>query len=172
MRYAGLIKNDIIDGIDGISVSLWMQGCPHHCKGCHNPQTWDFDGGIETSFELLFKSVVENMNSNGVKRNLSILGGEPLCEENLKYTGDIVEKIKTQFPDRKIIVWTGYKYETLMKNKRIRSVLKNIDYLIDGNFILEKRDITLKLRGSSNQRIFKNNHRRYFVSFKDVTNII
>ena len=171
MKYAGIIKNDVAAG-QGVCVTFFVQGCDTHCPGCHNPQTWDFDGGIETTFESLFSSIVENMNANGVKRNLSILGGEPLCEENLKYTGDIIERIKSLFPDRKIIVWTGYKYKTLIKNKKTKSVLKHIDYLIDGTFILEKRDITLKLRGSSNQRIFKNKHGRYFVSFKDVTDNI
>ena len=157
MRYAGLIKDDIVDCDDGICVSLWMQGCPHHCKGCHNPETWDFNGGIEIDREKLVENVISSLTQNGIKRNFSILGGEPLTPENIVDTANIISKVRESFPDIKIYLWTGYVIEELnKKNIFIKQILKNIDVLIDGPFILEKKDLTLKLRGSTNQRIFKN----------------
>ena len=157
MRYAGLIENDIVDSDDGICVSLWMQGCPHHCKGCHNPETWDFNGGIEIDREKLLENVISSLTQNGIKRNFSVLGGEPLTPENLGDAAYIISKVRESFPDIKIYLWTGYVIEELnKKNIFIKQILKNIDVLIDGPFILEKKDLTLKLRGSTNQRIFKN----------------
>lgn len=157
MRYAGLIENDIVDSDDGICVSLWMQGCPHHCKGCHNPETWDFNGGIEIDREKLLENVISSLTQNGIKRNFSVLGGEPLAPENLGDAAYIISKVRENFPDIKIYLWTGYVIEDLnKKNIFIKQILKNIDVLIDGPFILEKKDLTLKLRGSTNQRIFKN----------------
>ena len=157
MRYAGLIENDIVDSDDGICVSLWMQGCPHHCKGCHNPETWNFNGGIEIDREKLLENVISSLTQNGIKRNFSVLGGEPLASENLGDAAYIISKVRESFPDIKIYLWTGYVIEELnKKNIFIKQILKNIDVLIDGPFILEKKDLTLKLRGSTNQRIFKN----------------
>jgi anaerobic ribonucleoside-triphosphate reductase activating protein len=157
MKYAGLIENDIVDSDDGICVSLWMQGCPHHCKGCHNPETWDFNGGIEIDREKLVENVISSLTQNGIKRNFSVLGGEPLAPENLGDAAYIISKVRESFPDIKIYLWTGYVIEELnKKNIFIKQILKNIDVLIDGPFILEKKDLTLKLRGSTNQRIFKN----------------
>lgn len=157
MRYAGLIENDIVDSDDGICVSLWMQGCPHHCKGCHNPETWDFNGGTEIDREKLLENVISSLTQNGIKRNFSVLGGEPLAPENLGDAAYIISKVRENFPDIKIYLWTGYVIEELSKkNIFIKQILKNIDVLIDGPFILEKKDLTLKLRGSTNQRIFKN----------------
>lgn len=148
MRYAGLIENDIVDSDDGICVSLWMQGCPHHCKGCHNPETWDFNGGIEIDREKLVENVINSLTQNGVNRNFSILGGEPLAEENLEDTLYIINRIRNKFPKIKIYLWTGYTIENL----KIKD-LKKIDVIIDGLYDEKLRDISLPLRGSSNQRI-------------------
>jgi len=148
MRYAGLIENDIVDSDDGICVSLWMQGCPHHCKGCHNPETWDFNGGIEIDREKLVENVINSLTQNGVNRNFSILGGEPLAKENLEDTLYIINHIRNKFPKIKIYLWTGYTIENL----KIKD-LKKIDVIIDGLYDEKLRDISLPLRGSSNQRI-------------------
>ena len=148
MRYAGLIENDIVDSDDGICVSLWMQGCPHHCKGCHNPETWDFNGGTEIDREKLVENVINSLTQNGVKRNFSILGGEPLAKENLEDTLYIINRIRNKFPKIKIYLWTGYTIENL----KIKD-LKKIDVIIDGLYDEKLRDISLPLRGSSNQRI-------------------
>ena len=150
-----MIKNDIAAG-EGVNVSFFTQGCPFKCKGCHNPQTWDFSGGKEFSPATLTE-LLDALSANGVKRNLSIMGGEPLCEENIFLVSLIILSVKEQFPDIKIYVWTGYTYEDLQilfqLEPKIKTILDNIDYLINGPFILEERDITLAMRGSRNQRI-------------------
>lgn len=153
MQYAGLIKNDIAAG-EGVNVSFFTQGCPFHCKGCHNPQTWDFAGGKEFTPETL-EDIIQSISANGVQRNLSIMGGEPLCPENIFLVSMIILKVREIYPDIKIYLWTGYTYEELLTRlePKIQVILDNIDYLIDGPFILEQRDITLPMRGSANQRI-------------------
>ena len=154
MKIAGLIKNDMVDG-SGFCVSLWTQGCPHRCPGCHNPETWDFNGGTVITLDELEKEIFEALNANGVERNFSVLGGEPLCEENLYDVAKIISKVRHNFPDRKIFVWTGYTYEELKKknNPVLNALFSDIDILIDGRFEIDKRDITLWLRGSRNQRV-------------------
>lgn len=154
MRYAGIIKNDIAAG-EGVNVSFFTQGCHFHCMGCHNPQTWDFSGGKEFTADTLTE-LLEAINANGVQRNLSIMGGEPLCSENIFLVDMIILEVKKLYPDIKIYVWTGYTYEELLERldePKVEKILDNIDYLIDGRFEIEKRDITLPMRGSSNQRI-------------------
>lgn len=153
MRYAGIIKNDIAAG-EGVNLTFFVQGCPFHCEGCHNPQTWAFDGGKEFTNDTLIE-IINGLKANGVHRNLSIMGGEPLCQENLFLTSLIINHVKERLPDTKIYVWTGYTYEQLLDRheQKLNWILNNIDYLIDGPFILAERDITLAMRGSRNQRI-------------------
>ena len=154
MRIAGLLKNDFANG-QGVCVSLFVQGCPHRCPGCHNPETWDFNGGTVITLDELEKEIFEALNANGVERNFSVLGGEPLCEENLYDVAKIISKVRHNFPDRKIFVWTGYTYEELKEknNPVLNTLFKDIDVLIDGCFEINERDITLWLRGSRNQRV-------------------
>lgn len=156
MKYAGIINNDIVNG-NGICVSVWVQGCPFKCKDCHNPQTWDFNGGIEVDKQVLINDIIQRINKNGVKRNLSILGGEPLCLDNYLFVEDLIKQVKEIYPEIQIFLWTGYRIEELSSScdKHLNNILKNIDYLIDGRFEKDKKDITLKWRGSSNQRILK-----------------
>lgn len=151
VKFAAINKNDFING-EGVCVSLWMQGCPHHCKGCHNPEQWDFNGGNEIDIDILINEILIAIEANGIQRNFSVLGGEPMAQRNISNTLYILEQIKKHFPKIKTYVWTGYTIEELLSlyNKEI---LQNIDILIDGRFVLEERDITLKLRGSKNQRI-------------------
>lgn len=153
MRYAGINYNDMC-AAPGISVTLFTQGCPHHCKGCHNPETWDFEGGKEFTFEDL-QSIIKALGANGVKRSLAIMGGEPLCEQNAFLTLLVIETVKEKLPDIKVYIWTGYTYNKLKSscNSHIKLCLKLADYLIDGPYIEELRDITLPMRGSSNQNI-------------------
>ena len=154
MRYAGIIENDVVNG-EGVCVSLFTQGCPHRCKGCFNPETWDFESGIEEDIKLLTLKIMNLIQRNGIQRNLSILGGEPLCLENRMQVNFIIKYIKEKFPDIKIFLWTGYTIEKLVKKNDlyINEILKTVDVVIDGPFIEEEHDITLKLRGSKNQRI-------------------
>lgn len=151
VKFAAINKNDFING-EGVCVSLWMQGCPHHCKGCHNPEQWDFNGGNEIDIDILINEILIAIEANGIQRNFSVLGGEPMAQRNISNTLYILEQVKKHFPNIKTYVWTGYTIEELLSlyNKEI---LQNIDILIDGRFILAERDITLKLRGSKNQRI-------------------
>ena len=154
MKYAGIIKNDIAAG-PKINVTFFVQGCPNHCPGCHNPETWAFDGGKEFTNDTL-NEIIDALTANGVQRNFSIMGGEPLCQENLFLTYLIIKTIKEKFPDIIISLWTGYTLEELSKNSdtKIQGIFKQIDYLIDGPFIQEQKDLDLKWRGSRNQRIF------------------
>lgn len=153
MRYAGLIKNDTA-AAPGMCVTFFVQGCPLRCPGCHNKDSWDYDGGMEFTPQVL-DEIIEALTANNIERNLCIMGGEPLCTENLFLTTLIIKEIKQYKPDIKIYLWTGYIYEDLKEkqNPKIDYIFDNIDFLIDGPYIQELRDITLNMRGSCNQRI-------------------
>ena len=155
MRYAGLIKNDLA-AAPGVCVSFFVQGCPLRCPGCHNPESWDFEGGMEFSAKTL-NDILTSLSANGIERPLCIMGGEPLCTENLFLTTLIIKEVRQQKPNVKIYLWTGYTYEELLSKKtsdsKLEYILDNIDCLIDGPFIQEEKDITLQMRGSRNQRI-------------------
>ena len=110
-KYAGLITNDFANGI-GTCVSFWAQGCPHHCSGCQNPETWDFNGGHDLPTDIR-SQIVKAICANGITRNFSVLGGEPLCDENLDEVDKIITGVRTAYPQIKIFVWTGYILEEL-----------------------------------------------------------
>jgi anaerobic ribonucleoside-triphosphate reductase activating protein len=149
-RYNTIKYNDVANA-PGIAISIYLQGCPHHCKGCFNPETWDFNGGYELTEEILNDLFENKINKNGIKRSLCILGGEPLCEENELTTLALASMAKKYNVD--VYIWTGYVFEELEKTDFLFELFENIDYLIDGPFIEEERDITLKMRGSRNQRV-------------------
>ena len=151
MHIADLIKNDTVNG-EGICVSLWVQGCPPHCKGCHNSEQSDFNGGEYKNNDILLEEIYDAISANGIQRNFSILGGEPLAPQNINDTYYILWKVKQRYPSIKTFVWTGYTLEQLKKMYK-DTLLENVDVLIDGPFIKAERDITLKFRGSKNQRI-------------------
>lgn len=154
MRYAGIIKNDF-SAAPGVSVTFFTQGCPHRCEGCHNPETWDFEDGEEVTHDTIL-DVIEAITANGLHRNLCIMGGEPLCPENQFLTNLIINSVKEKLPDTKVYLWTGYYLKDLdFNNNRIEQILDKTDYIIDGPFEKDKRDITLFMRGSSNQHILK-----------------
>lgn len=162
MRIAGIIENDIVDCDDGFCVSLWTVGCPHHCKGCHNQILWDRNAGEEFPREEIANKVINLIDKNGVLRHLSILGGEPLVEYNVEDVFYVINRVRETFGDKiKIYLWTGYTYEYLLDsskhsnkyNSYVNKILQKIDVLIDGLYIEELRDVSLKLRGSSNQRV-------------------
>lgn len=151
-RYAGLNKNDIANG-QNISVSFFCQGCPHHCKGCHNPETWNPQCGEEVPDNIV-EILLDAIKANGITRNFSLLGGEPLVGYNLPLVRHILQGVREGSPDSKVFLWTGYLLEDLDKNNDdIKYILNNVDILIDGPFKLELRDVSLPLRGSSNQRV-------------------
>lgn len=153
MRYSGIIRNDLA-AAPGISVTFFVQGCPHRCKGCHNPETWDFDGGKEFTPQVL-NEIYKALTANGLVRSFCIMGGEPLCQENSFLTFLVLENVKKKFPNIKIYLWTGYYFEELQKmtDPKIKMILEYVDVLIDGPYIEKDRDVTLQLRGSKNQSI-------------------
>lgn len=153
MQYSGLILNDMT-GAPGVSVSFFVQGCPHRCHGCHNPETWDFDGGKEFTVDVLDK-ICEGLTANGVQRNFCLMGGEPLCQQNIFLSNLIVKTVKEKVPKAKIYIWTGYVFEDLIErnDKPIMDLLNAADVLIDGPYQEENRNTTLPMRGSSNQRV-------------------
>ena len=152
MRYSGVIYNDIA-AAPGLCVTFFTQGCPHQCHGCHNPQTWDFEGGIEFTPNVL-EEIIEGLTAQGIQRKLCIMGGEPLCAENEFLTLLVIKTVKERLPETPIYIWSGYTYEELLrKSNNINQILELTDYLIDGPYIENLRDITLEMRGSSNQRI-------------------
>lgn len=155
MRYAGIIKNDVAAG-QGVCVTFFVQGCDFHCKGCHNPQTWDFEGGYEFTQETI-NNIITALKANGVQRNFCVMGGEPLHPNNRFLTNLVISEVKKVYPDIKVYLWTGYVYEKLVDKdeKLLQNIFRNVDVLIDGPFIMEERDITLPMRGSRNQRIIE-----------------
>ena len=124
------------------------------CPGCHNPQTWDFNGGKEFTSDILDK-IIEGLHAYGIDHPFCILGGEPLCPENQFLTRLVIETVRKRSPATPIYVWTGYTLEQLkeMPSPHLAAILSSIDFLIDGPYKQELRDITLPMRGSSNQRI-------------------
>ncbi len=148
LRIAGTVNDSIVDG-PGLRLAIFTQGCPHHCKGCHNPQTHDFDGGEDVSLE----SLIEKLKSDPLLDGVTYSGGEPFCQANRLYElGLEVKKLGLN-----IVTYTGYTFEYLMEHANDENgygkLLSVTDYLIDGPFELDKRNILLKFRGSSNQRI-------------------
>ena len=153
MRYSGIIYNDF-NAAPGVSLTVFLQGCPHRCPGCHNPETWDFEGGKTFTSEIL-NQIKAGLVENGIHRNLCIMGGEPLCPENVFLTNLIITEVKKFYPDQKIFVWTGYTYDQIKdpSSPQLKNILSTIDCLIDGPYIEELRDVSLFMRGSSNQNI-------------------
>lgn len=154
-RYNTIIPNDVVNG-EGVCTSFWVQGCPHRCPGCFNEETWDFEGGMEYSSDLKWE-LIKLIGANGIQRNFSVLGGEPLAAQNIEMTEEVITAVRAAFPHIKIYVWTGFLFKDLVNstNEKIDSILSKINFLIDGTFDESKRDLSLKLRGSSNQNIWE-----------------
>ena len=147
---------DISNGA-GIGVSLFTQGCNLRCKGCFNPETWDFAAGKEFTDESI-NTIIDLLDNEHMSR-LSILGGEPLSNCNLFMLSKLIQKTRTKYPDKTIWLWSGYTWEKLQEKRKdnnyLNFILNNLDYIVVGPFIEEKKDLTLKWRGSSNQRIIQ-----------------
>ena len=155
-KIAGIYWDDTA-AAPGISLSVYFSGCYFNCPGCHNPEAWDFNYGEDFTPEL-FNEILEKLQKNGVERRLSILGGEPLCDGNIAAVTTLIEAVKCYYPNTLVYVWTGYTYEELLERSKDNELIKHlldvsVDVLIDGRFEIDKRDTTLPLRGSSNQRI-------------------
>ena len=161
MNYATIKYNDIANG-DGVRTSLFVSGCPHHCKGCFNEIAWDYNYGEEFTTEVSTK-ILQSIAPKYIS-GLSILGGEPLCDRNLYNVSKLIKACRERYNDKKDIwVYSGYTLEELEEkynndnNPFLRTcyniIKNNIDVLVDGRFVEDLKDISLKFRGSSNQRI-------------------
>ena len=150
MRYFGFMPNDFING-EGVCVSVWMAGCPHRCSGCHNQHMWNYEDGYEVDLDTTIEKIIHAIQANGLVRNLSILGGEPLAPYNIEYTLEIIRRVTAQFPTIKVYLWTGYIFEEM--TERQKTIMDIVDFLIDGPYIESQRDLSLKFRGSRNQRV-------------------
>ena len=149
-RCAGLTPESIVDG-PGYRYTVWTQGCKHHCKGCHNPQTWDMNGGFEADTDEVLAQITENEILDGV----TISGGDPFYQA--KAMADLARKIHAFKGFRlNVIVYTGFTFEELLRDANEENgymeLIRQCDYIIDGPFILEERSLELKFRGSRNQR--------------------
>lgn len=146
IRVSGVIPESIVDG-PGIRYSLFVQGCPHYCPGCHNPQTHPFEGGTLRSVEEIVEEVKENPLISGV----TFSGGEPMCQA--KALAELAKRLRVI--GKNIICYTGYTYEQLLSERDPdrMELLKQCRYLIDGPFLLEEKSLMIKFRGSRNQRI-------------------
>ena len=157
MNYHKIEKTSIANGT-GIRVVLWVSGCSLHCKGCHNPETWSLNSGKlfdeeakKELFEALDKSYIQG---------ITFSGGHPLEDENLIETHNLITEIKNKFPNKDIWLYTGLEFEDIINNPLRdlnttlrRRIIEMCDVVVDGRYIDELRDITLKWRGSSNQRV-------------------
>lgn len=168
MRYAQIRSMDISNG-EGVGVSLFVQGCPFHCKNCFNSETWDFNGGKEWTEEVKDK-FMKLIDRPYIKR-VSFLGGECLAEQNLDVVLDLIKEIRNSYPEKTIWLYTGFEWNSLMSkicqptfpdekfehdrniHMKRQKIISNIDVLVDGEYIDEQKDLTLKWRGSKNQRV-------------------
>ena len=156
MYYGEIKKTDIANG-EGVRVSLFVSGCTHHCEGCFNPETWNFCYGREFTSET--EKELLNALSPDFINGLTLLGGEPFEPQNQRALVPFLKKVKEQYPKKNIWCYTGYLFdEELLKDSRARcevtdEMLSMIDVLVDGEFRQELKNITLKFRGSENQRI-------------------
>lgn len=149
IRLAGICEDSIVDG-HGIRYTIFVQGCPHHCDGCHNPQTHSFNGGYIVTTKEILKSIHENPLLDGI----TFSGGEPFCQsKSLSYLGNMIKK---ENPNLDIITYTGFTFEYLLENatqdNSYLELLKVSDILVDGRFEKDKQSYNLVFRGSSNQR--------------------
>ena len=156
MRYAGIIYDDTA-AAPGLCLSFYTQGCDRHCPGCHNPETWDFDGGHEFTATTI-DNILEGIKKNGIERSFAVLGGEPLDPKNQFLTAMVTQTVRQTYPKIKIWIWTGYEMDELIESAsthpHLALILKNVDAIVAGPFIRELRDISLAYMGSSNQTIW------------------
>jgi len=156
MNYGSIKSADIANGT-GVRVTLFVSGCTHHCKNCFNPETWDFNYGSKFTKDVEDK-IINDMNHDYIE-GLTLLGGEPMHPNNQSALNPFLVRVKESYPNKTIWCYTGYVYDKdLVPNGRAYTndtdeLLKNIDVLVDGPFVESMKNLMLKFRGSSNQRI-------------------
>ena len=149
MNYHNITKDDMKNG-DGLRVVLWVAGCSHHCPNCQNPVTWDPDDGI--LFDENARKELLDIVSQDYISGITFSGGDPLFESNREEVYELIEYIKSVYPNKTVWLYTGYTFNDLKKFVPI-GILNKIDVIIDGPYIEKFRDTSLKWRGSSNQRV-------------------
>lgn len=166
MNYGAIKKFDIASG-DGVRVSLFVSGCRNHCKGCFQSETWNFDYGREFD-EAALQEILDALSKPFIQ-GLTILGGEPFEPENQPCVRALLERVKSEFPKKDIWCYTGYILETDLlaqdgarHTEHTEAILRMVDFLVDGPFILEQKDLGLKFRGSKNQRIINLREKELF----------
>ena len=158
MNYANIKFYDVADG-PGVRVSLFVSGCTHHCKGCFNPETWDFNYGKDFTDEVQ-TTIIKGLEPDYIS-GLTLLGGEPMEPDNQKVLVGFLKKVKAAYPDKTVWCYTGYTYPTdFAEGGKVHSpvteeMFSYIDTVVDGEFIEAQKDISLQFRGSGNQRIIK-----------------
>ena len=146
MRYHNITKDDMKNG-DGLRVVLWVAGCNHCCKGCQNPCTWDPDGGLPFD-EAAEAEIYEQLDKSYIS-GITFSGGDPLFPGNKADVADLISRVKEKYPDKTIWLYTGDLWENIYNYP----MMKNIDVVVDGEFMIDKLDVTLMWKGSSNQRV-------------------
>lgn len=146
MRYHNITKDDMLNG-DGLRVVLWVAGCSHGCKGCHNPVTWDPNGGLE--FDQEVKEEIFTELEKDYISGITFSGGDPLFFSNRPDVLKLIREIKERFPEKTVWLYTGFEWEAISELE----VMKYLDVLVDGRFLLEKKDTKLHWKGSANQRV-------------------
>ena len=156
MNFAAIKKHDVANG-PGVRVSLFVSGCEHYCKGCFNSEAWDFSYG--KVFDENAESEIFAALGKPYIKGFSLLGGEPFHPKNRPALALLLEKIKKTFPEKDVWCYTGYDLETELlfgkEDENARRMLENINILVDGRFVEEKKNLSLRFRGSENQRIIK-----------------
>ncbi|MEZ3497112.1 MAG: anaerobic ribonucleoside-triphosphate reductase activating protein [Lachnospiraceae bacterium] len=155
MRYGAIKKRDIANGI-GVRVVLFVSGCTHHCKGCFQPETWSFDYGQDYT-KATEDEIIEALRPSFID-GLTLLGGEPFEPQNQAELIKLLRRVRTELPEKTIWAFSGYTFEELTGESRARcqvtdEMLSMVDVLVDGEFVEEKRNISLQFRGSENQRL-------------------
>lgn len=159
MRIAGVEFDDIANGA-GLGVAVFVQGCEHHCKGCQNPTTWDFNTGKEFTGEE-FERIIDYFEQTPFATRLTITGGDPLHKNNLYDVFRLIHHFRQRTPGKSVWLYSGYswdqafqvKLEQYLTNIQRQALVSLCDVFVDGEFEIEKRDVTLQFRGSSNQRV-------------------
>ena len=150
MNYLQYYPVDVVNG-EGTRCTLFVSGCEHLCKGCHNSSSWDADKGHPFDQAMEDRIIADLADQRIHRDGLSLSGGDPLFSPNLPAILKLVKRVKSEFPEKDIWLWSGYTLETLTRDQQ--EVIEYIDVMIDGKFELEKRDLSLPWRGSSNQRV-------------------
>lgn len=152
MKYADIKYFDVING-EGVRVSIFVSGCSHHCEHCFNPKTWNPNYGSEFD-ETVKQNIFDYIKKlNSTIKGISFLGGDPTYKDNIQPTIDFINEFKEKFPNKDIWIWSGYTFEQILEREDLLSLISLCDVLVEGKFENEKKDLKLKFRGSSNQRV-------------------